>query len=88
MANCCEKIKSFQKESGGSFAYIAKFREYGIKYLDGGSSFQEILFCPFCGSELEPSLRDEWFDELEKLDIDSDDEIPEVFQTDKWWKEK
>jgi hypothetical protein len=29
--------------------YIAKFREYGVRVLDGGSSYVVLRFCPWCG---------------------------------------
>jgi hypothetical protein len=46
--------------------YSSKFDEYGIIVHDGGSSFIEISFCPWCGAKLPMSKRDLWFDTLEK----------------------
>jgi hypothetical protein len=67
--------------------YIPKFREYGIRVLNGGSAFQEIQFCPWCGKKLLPSLRDEWFSRLEKLNLDPDDpKVPKDFLSNAWWK--
>jgi len=66
--------------------FVPKFREYGIKITDGGSSYLEINFCPWCGSRLPDSLRDEWFDRLEHLNIDlAIDTIPEDFLDDRWY---
>jgi len=68
--------------------YIPKFREYGLPILDGGTSFIAIVFCPWCGARLPDSLRNEWFDALEKHGLDPDGgDIPEKFVTDRWWKE-
>jgi hypothetical protein len=67
--------------------YIPKFREYGIKILDGGTSLQLIKYCPWCGAKLPISLRDKWFDEIYKLNLEPESpEIPEKYLTDEWWK--
>ena len=67
--------------------YSPKFREFGIAYTDGGSSFLLITFCPFCGEQLPGSLRDEWFDALEQLGLEPEDPaVPEVFGSDRWWR--
>ena len=68
--------------------YISKFDEYGLIIHDGGSSFVEISFCPWCGSKLPESKRDLWFDELEKLGFDNPNEqsIPEEFLSSKWFE--
>ncbi len=68
--------------------YIPKFDEYGLIIHDGGSSFIEISFCPWCGSKLPESKRDLWFEELEKLGFDnpSEQNIPVEFLSSKWFK--
>lgn len=67
--------------------YVSKFREFGIEYTDGGSSYQLIVFCPFCGERLPESLRDEWFDALERLDLEPEDPgVPSTYATDEWWR--
>ena len=69
--------------------YIPKFREYGIKVLDGGTSYIEIKFCPFTGQKLPNSLRKIWFEKIEKLNLEPDaNNIPEKLKTDEWWLEK
>jgi hypothetical protein len=65
--------------------FIPKFREYGINYADGGSSLQTIQFCPWCGSKLPSSLRIEWFEELDRLGLELDDEMPIELKSDEWW---
>lgn len=72
-----------------SIVYVPKFREYGAKVLDGGTSFLEIKYCPWCGNKLPGSLRDEWFDRLDRLNIDpAVDKIPENFLNDLWYAEQ
>ncbi|ALC91447.1 hypothetical protein AM500_17860 [Bacillus sp. FJAT-18017] len=67
--------------------YSAKFDEYGVIIHDGGSSLIVISYCPWCGKKFPLSKRDLWFDTLEGLGYNNpfEQEIPEKFQTDKWW---
>ena len=68
--------------------YIAKFREYGIPVLDGGTSMIVIRFCPWCGADLPESLSDKWFELLASKNLELDDPaIPEDMLTDAWWKQ-
>jgi hypothetical protein len=56
---------------------------------DGGSSFIEISFCPWCGAKLPESKRERWFNELEAKGVDlenPDVKIPERYLDDRWWK--
>jgi hypothetical protein len=74
-------------ETAGTLVYVPKFREYGIRINDGGSSYIVIRICPWCGSKLPQSLRDEWFDRLEALNLEPNDRrIPPSLLTDAWWK--
>jgi hypothetical protein len=69
--------------------YSAKLREYGIIVHDGGSSTCSIHFCPWCGARLPDSLRDRWFEEMDRLGIDPwKGEIPEAFQSSAWWEDQ
>ena len=69
--------------------YISKYNEYGIPLYDQ-MSFIEIKCCPWCGRELPNSLRDKWFDEVEKYgDIALlEESYPEKYKTWEWWKNK
>ena len=69
--------------------YEPKFDEYGLIIHDGGSSSMSIQFCPWCGTRLPESKRDRWFDELASLGFDdpSEQEIPEPYNTDAWFRE-
>jgi hypothetical protein len=65
--------------------FTARFREYGLIVHDGGGSSVGIAFCPWCGRRLPESLRDRWFDELERRGIDPwTDQIPAEFEDDRW----
>ncbi|MCB0337182.1 MAG: hypothetical protein KDD62_12780 [Bdellovibrionales bacterium] len=76
----------FQPDS--LISYLAKFDEYGLIIHDGGSAVRSIQFCPFCGTKLPASRREQWFLELEKLGITEpdDDRMPEEFKSDKWYR--
>jgi len=41
--------------------YSDVFDEYGLIVHDGGRSSYDISFCPFCGSQLPKSKRDQWW---------------------------
>lgn len=85
---CCELMACNIQNEDEIIVYIPKLREYGIPVHDGGSSYMTINFCPWCGKPLPGSLRDVWFDELEKLGIEDwdDPRIPEKYKSDAWWK--
>jgi len=66
--HCCERMNLHLNDGeGAAILYIAKFDEYGIPVLDGGSSIITLEFCPWCGAKLQPSKRDEYFDRLEAI---------------------
>lgn len=68
--------------------YSAKFDEYGIPIKDGGNSYIEIQYCPWCGTKLPESKRDTWFEELEKQGIHDpfNSDIPKEYESDQWYK--
>jgi hypothetical protein len=67
--------------------YIRKFREFGLKIIDGGTSFQKIAYCPWCGRKLPESLRSKWFCRIEEMGLEPDDQtLPESMRSDAWWK--
>lgn len=66
--------------------YSGQFREYGILLHDGPDAYLPMRFCPFCGKKLPESLRDRWFDELNRMGIDPEQgEIPEPYRSSRWW---
>ncbi len=86
MIHCCHEHDRHLKEGEVALIYIEEFREYGIKILDGGTSFQEIRFCPWCGARLPVSLRDEWYRRIEVLGKEPEDELPPSMHSDEWWR--
>ena len=72
-----------------SVIFVAKFREYGVRVLDGGTSYLVMKYCPWCGAKLPESKRAEWFDAIERLGLDpvNEDSIPGQFKTADWYKQ-
>ena len=71
--------------------FIPEFREYGlICQGEDNRARQTIHYCPWCGARLPNSLKDQWFESLEKLGIDDpwDQDIPDEFKTEEWWMER
>ena len=66
--------------------YSPKFREYGLIVHNGGSASHLVRFCPWCGARLPDSLRDRWFEEMERRGVDpGEDPVPDEFQSSAWW---
>jgi len=86
--HCCEEMNLHLNANEVAIVYLPEFREYGIKILDGGSSFQEIHYCPWCGQKLPESLRLRWFEIMAELGLEWDDEhIPPQYLSEAWWRE-
>lgn len=69
--------------------WISPSNEYRIPISYDGYSSTVIRFCPWCGSHLSPSRRDEWYQVLWDMgysDPGEDDEIPPEFKSDQWWR--
>jgi hypothetical protein len=75
--------------------YYPIAREYAIT-LKHSPAIQGITYCPWCVKELPCSLRDDYYEILEKeygiihpeFDIQADPRIPEDFKSDAWWKKR
>lgn len=86
--HCCERMSNSVASSELPVAFVAKFREYGIAVLDGGTSHVQIDFCPWCGTKLPLSLRSKWFEDLDRLGIDPyGDELPSEYLDGRWYTE-
>ena len=70
--------------------YDPIFDEYTMPIRDGGPSGLSMSFCPWCGTAMPTSQRDEWFDTLESMGFESptEDDIPIAFKTDAWWRQR
>lgn len=84
MPHACERMAASVSER--ALIYADKFREYGVAVPDGGSSKIVLCYCPFCGQRLPKPLRNAWFDELTKLDLEPDGALPEILRTGAWWR--
>lgn len=88
-AHCCAEMTQHLDEGEVAITYWDRFRDYGIKVLDGGSSVQSIYYCPWCGDKLSNSLRDEWFDLIDQLGLEPGDAgIPDEFLSAEWWQRR
>lgn len=82
--HCCAKMMEMISFVNLELSYFPKFREYGINY-SGGESYQVIDFCPWCGKKLPESMRDAWFERLDELGMEPEDDIPVEMRSDAWW---
>ena len=88
-AHCCEAMSSHLAHGSLHIRYWPRYREYGITYNDSGPSIQLIHFCPWCGSKLPGSVRDEYFDALDRRGLEPGDPgIPAEFKTEEWWRKR
>lgn len=85
----CEVMRTVLLEDETPVVYNPKFREYDIE-LEDSEVRQGIYFCPWCGAALPGSLRNEWFEMLDELGLEPEDEseIPIQMKSDRWWVEK
>lgn len=90
MKHCCPDMQYMVEEENNSIIFVPQYREYGVPIQDGGSSYLLMKYCPWCGTKLPDSLRDEFFDILEKLGIDypcPKNKLPKAMRSDKWWQD-
>ena len=61
--HCCSDMQ-YMIEEEQSIIFLPEFREYGVPILDGGGSFLQMSFCPWCGKKLPENMRSEkWWQE-------------------------
>ena len=98
MQFCCDTMQRYVDEHNLVYDPVIREVTFYIKSNDE-TGFQPeyyrspCAFCPYCGTKLPKSLLFERDDELEKvLDKEScditEDEIPEEFKSDEWWKKR
>lgn len=91
---CCKFLKNRIETKDSHIIYIPIFREIGVRTANASSSLFTMRYCPWCNSKLPRSLRDEYFETLEKeygIDDPFDEDInkvPQEFKTDEWWKNR
>ncbi len=95
VAYCCDMMKFHlgqyfdnPESADAVIKYNATFDEYGLPIRDGGSSSIGINYCPWCGTHLSASRRDDWFDALNNKGYHSPftDDIPKKFQSSDWYR--
>ena len=52
--------------------FSQRLREYGLIIHDGGSSYSQIAYCPWCGTRLPESRRDELYPDEPGVDVGID----------------
>ena len=86
---CCDELRRAVSDEDTPLLFVPKFREFGIRILDGGSSYLRLQFCPWSGAKLPESLRDQWFDTIETLGLDpSSDKVPPEFSDERWYTKR
>lgn len=85
--HCCDEMTFHLEAAELHLSYDSRYREYGIEYRsEYGGGIQILSNCPWCGTQLPASLRDAWFDELERLGLEPEDELPAPLRSDAWWR--
>ena len=88
----CETMRWALEDSRSPFNFNDRFREYSVSVNDANQSALTLTYCPFTGERLPASLRDEWFETLERAGVDisigemDDPRIPSDMQTGEWWR--
>ena len=86
----CKELRLHILDPMLPLCYEPRFREYFL--LGRQNTRQTISHCPFCGGRLPESLRQCFFDEIERIGIDyelgeSIEKLPIELQSDAWWKQ-
>lgn len=88
-AHCCNDMQLHLNAAEVPLLYVSKFREYGLRVLDSGSSYITLTFCPWCGKELPSSMRDAWFDAIEGMGLEPESaELPMEYNSELWWRKE
>lgn len=101
---CCIALEGAIKDKNHSIFYSPHTRAFHVKtgplYIDkntGEEAFEvadTLNYCPWCGKKFPKNLRDEWYDEIEKmgfeLPLDPNDynKIPDEYMNEEWWKKR
>ena len=87
VGHCCELMTLYLDEREVAVKYVPKFREYGVLVLDGGSSYVQMAYCPWCGSTLPETLRHHWLEDVRNLGLEpGSPNLPEKYRGDEWWR--
>lgn len=93
--HCCELIEKFLRDDQVPIEYSSKVREYSFTLKNKPGIAQGFDYCPWCGTKLPNSLRQEYFDILRTEFLITDpfeaiqkNMVPEEFKSDAWWKKR
>jgi hypothetical protein len=91
--HCCLTMDAELSRGDALLYYSLRFREYGVKIPNStGGMLMNYSIC--CGKKVPESVRDEWYDILEKEyglerpDGEDKKKVPAEFWTDEWWKKR
>jgi hypothetical protein len=81
-------VETLHQETNRVLDWISQWNEYLIPVSYDGYKATIIRYCPWCGSALPKSRRDQWYEALYALGYDDpgEQEIPEEFKSDAWWR--
>ncbi len=92
--HCCTTMRETSQDKKFSFKYISRYREYGFQLYYKGAMYL-TFYCFWCGKRLPESVRDQFFEVLEKEfnmedfgAFDDDALLPEEMKTDEWWRKR
>lgn len=94
--HCCGSMRQYVKNDRICMGYSDIVREYYICRKEDDVSVYCIKYCPWCSAQLPKELRDEYFDILKReyalepnlLNIRNNQNLPEEFKSDEWWKKR
>lgn len=68
--------------------WIASWSEYRIPVPYDGYASTILRFCPWCGSSLPRSRKEEWYQTVYELGFTDpgEQDIPAAFNSDSWWR--
>ena len=101
-------MESMLEDSRVPIRYISCFREYRLMKMEHSERIPgylvlsspnhyglSLIYCPWCGKQLPPSLYEEWKKSFLLLPENKNDhsllflsKYPEEFKTDEWWVKK
>ena len=98
MKCCCDTMQKYIDEHNLEYDPVIREITFYIKSNDMTGNQPEYygspcIYCPYCGTKQAPSLifeRDDAIEEAVGKDLCdiTEDEIPEEFKTDEWWKKR
>lgn len=87
---CCDLMLNAVQNDDIPVFFRPRFRTWVIEQQDGLGTRWRITYCPWCGRELPADLGEERIAEIRRRGLDpraEDDDLPENFLDDRWWKQ-